>query len=78
MTKRRRIFTSARHTLVSFFLRVLAFFMAFLLLSTGTLIIGVLMLELATIRISLSLGSTQGNTYCKTIYDVQHLIIMFW
>lgn len=49
------LLTSARQTLVSFFLRVLALFKAFLLFSTGTLIMGVLMLELATIRISLSL-----------------------
>lgn len=48
-------FTSARQTLLSFFRSVLALFKAFLLLSTGTLIMGVFILELATIRISLSL-----------------------
>lgn len=54
-TQEELIFTSARQTLVSFLRRVLALFKAFLLFSTGTLIMGVLMLELATIRISLSL-----------------------
>lgn len=49
------VLTSARTTLQSFFRRVLALFRAFLLFSTGTLIMGVLMLELATIRISLRL-----------------------
>lgn len=54
-TKLWRPQTSARQTLVSCFRSVLALFKAFLLFSTGTLIMGVLMLELATIRISLSL-----------------------
>lgn len=50
-----QVVTSVRQTLLNFFWRVLAFFRASLLFSTGTLIMGVLMLELATIRISLRL-----------------------
>lgn len=59
--------TSAKHTLVSIFLSVFAFFRAFLVFRTGTLIIGVFMLELATIRISLSLKiQTQKQVEEKT------------
>lgn len=47
--------TSERQTLLNFFWSIFAFFSAFLLFSTGMLIIGVLMLELATISISLRL-----------------------
>lgn len=60
------ILTSARQTLVSFLRSVLALFKAFLLLSTGTLIMGVLILELATIRISLSLWNRQTHTESET------------
>lgn len=47
--------TSAKHTLLSFFFRVFTLLRAFLVFRTGMLIIGVLILELAIIRISRSL-----------------------
>ena len=47
--------TSVRHTRVNFFFRAFTLFRAFLVWNTGTLIMGVLMLELAIIRISLNL-----------------------
>lgn len=58
---KKAILTSARVTLASFFRSILARFKAFLLFSTGMVIMGVLMLEPATIRISLSLSSGQKN-----------------
>lgn len=63
--------TSARETLVSFLRSVLALFKAFLLLNTGTLIMGVLILELATIRISLSLWDRRQER-CSDSTQVQN------
>lgn len=57
----RETLTSPKHTLVSCFFRLFTLFSAFLVLSTGTLIIGVLMLALATMRISLNLSQNQGT-----------------
>lgn len=61
--------TSAKQTLVSLLRSVLALFKAFLVFSTGTLIMGVLMLELATIRISLSLRDRWTYTESETPED---------
>lgn len=58
-----QVITSVRQTLLNFFWRVLAFFKASLLFSTGTLIMGVLMLELATIRISLRLTHKKQENF---------------
>lgn len=54
--------TSPKHTLVSCLFRLFTLFSAFLVLSTGTLIMGVLMLALATMRISLSLSQNKGTS----------------
>lgn len=53
--------TSPRHTLVSCFFRLFTLLRAFLVLNTGTLIMGVLMLALATMRISLNLSSSDTS-----------------
>lgn len=64
-----RRLTSARQTLASFFRSVLALLRALLLFRTGTLIMGVLMLELATVRISLSLGIRCGGSKVEKHWD---------
>lgn len=57
--------TSPKHTLVSCFFRLFTRFSAFLVLNTGTLIMGVLMLALATMRISLNLSQNEGTSNYK-------------
>lgn len=54
--------TSPKHTLVSRLFRLFTLFSAFLVLSTGTLIMGVLMLALATMRISLNLSQNEDTS----------------
>lgn len=61
----KEIITSPRHTLVSCFFRLFTFFSAFLVLNTGTLIIGVLILALATMRISRNLSWNKGTSEPK-------------
>lgn len=76
----REIITSPRHTLVSCFFRLFTFFSAFLVLNTGTLIIGVLMLALATMRISRNLswnrGTSEPKKYLESLFCKVFLINM--
>lgn len=65
----RETITSPRHTLVSCFFRLFTFFSAFLVLNTGTRIMGVLMLALATMRISLNLSQNKGTSDRKRYPD---------
>lgn len=62
----RETITSPKHTLVSCFFRCLTLFNAFLVWNTGTLIMGVLMLALATMRISLNLSQNKGTSDRKS------------
>lgn len=52
---------------MSCFFRLFTFFSALLVLNTGTLIMGVLMLALATMRISLNLSGNRAGSILRAL-----------